>query len=301
MSLVVCNFQGGGIAMIALKEIELYEISPIRMPMEFIPKSSHSQENISNNCESARVVEEPLSIVVDNTVYDKKEPRVLEQRLHAIRKELEQQLREHNRLLEMTRIQSARLAAIEPLPGLFLARLEELLYLIDQKAREGIVHDPITTTDELDKRFNRGIAQLRLLLNRDHVLENKELLEELSQTKTVLQAKRDEALQLRVEQEKLNQRLASTADKLERFDAEIALREERIAKLQKYVKESEVRHHKLFVDRRSIRNRRGPVAFNFASNKRNTSLRTQPWQIVPAFIGLTVGCMFTLFGVWIMF
>lgn len=264
--------------MIALKEVKMF----YETPTPSIPEVSTS-----------------MLSVIDNEIYDRKAPGVLEQRLQTVRKELEQQSREHNRLLEMIRIQTTRLGAIEPLPGLFLARLEELLYVIEPKLKEGVVHEPIATPDDLDKRFNRGIAQLRLLLNRDHVLENKELLDELVQTKTALQSKRDETLKLRVGQEQLNQRLAAVMERIGNFDAEINLREERIAKLQKYIKESEARHHKLFVDRRSISNRRGTEPeFSFVGKRKYSSREKQPWQIISIVLGLICGCAVTLAGMW---
>jgi len=282
--------------MIALKPIELYSVLPLsnaltestEKPIDYSENTTTPTESICNGENVAQVLK--TAGVENIATYDKKGSRVLEQRLHAVRKELEQQSREHSRLLEMIRLQATRLASMEPLPGLFLSRLEEVLCLIESKSKDGSFNETIATPDELDKRFNRGIAQLRLLLNRDHVLENKELLEELTQTKLALQAKRDETLQLRVEQEHLNQRLAGMVEKVTHFDTEIALR--------KYVKESEARHHKLFVDRRSIRNRHGAASFTFVGSQRSLT-KQQPWQMASIIAGLALGCAFTLFIIWI--
>jgi len=62
--------------------------------------------------------------------------RVLEQRLEEVRRELGQRNRENTRLLDMARAQAEQLAAIEPLPGLFLTRIKAIVRLAEGDDRD---------------------------------------------------------------------------------------------------------------------------------------------------------------------
>lgn len=285
--------------MIALKQAEIYDLVQPSMVTGLAKDFFHYKESAIKHNES--VLEEPISQLqapadnIDCSFLDRKSSRILEQRLLAMRRELEQQVREHSHLLNIAHSQAERLSIIEPLPGLFLARLEDVLRLLGTNSKDSNVGEIIHSPEELDRRFNQAITQLRLIFDRDKVLENKELKEALTKIHIALELKREEVLQLRLEQEQLNQKLIATMEKLQRFDVEVASREERIAKLQKYVKESEARHHRLFVDRRAMRNkpRAMSAVFTFANNPSGYNQNGR-WQLAPIILGLTLGCTLTL-------
>lgn len=290
--------------MIALKQAEIYELAPSSAMLGFSRNFLSYRENYPINSEPVHVLDEPKFQMqesidnVDSSFLDKKSSRVLEQRLFVMRKELERQTREHNRLLNLSHSQADQLAIIEPLPRLFLTRLEDVLRVLEPSSK-GSNDDEISyVPDELERRFNKAIAQLSLIFGRDQVIENRELKEALTKLQITLESKREEVLQLRVEQEQLNQKLIAAMEKVQRFDAEIAGRELRIVNLQKYVKESEAKHRQLFVDRRAMRNKQRSMsgAFTFAKNPLQVGQQSG-WNVASIILGLILGCALTVAGI----
>ncbi|KOR28994.1 hypothetical protein TI03_03440, partial [Achromatium sp. WMS1] len=135
----------------------------------------------------------------------KRSSSILENHLKTVRNELKQAISEQNRLQEIINLREKRLAVIEPVPTLFLAKLEMLLCIIEPNYKEKIKDPQNTTLEELNRRFDQTISHISSILDPKHLIENKDLRYELTQSQLAVAAKREEVLELRVEQERLTQ------------------------------------------------------------------------------------------------
>lgn len=262
--------------MMAIRQIDnyLYERTTVAADDDLFPDPINTPLTsiCSDYPDLAQISEDSMS--PDKTV-KRRGSRVLEERLQAARKELKQNAQEHDRLLEMARIQADKLAILEPMPRLFLARIEGMI----RGAMEPYNTAPASCEmdiglEEIDSRFNQAIDQLRTILDPKHFLENKELQAELTQSQSALAAKRKDALNLVVEQENLTQRLEAVSKKLLQADAETLSQADRIKKLQSHIKDLEAKQQQSFIKSRSIKARdidKDPNAFTFAANNFKTA------------------------------
>jgi hypothetical protein len=172
--------------------------------------------------------------------------RVLEERLREIRRELDQRNRENAQLLEMARMQADQLATLEPLPSLYLGRVEEIAALAEGEERHQASESvPSVAVEALNDRFNRAIERLWRVLDRDHVLENQGLRQTLGELQSALADKGQEMANLHAEQGGMEGRLVEQEGLLSQLRADIAQRDERIKGLLQRLEDLETDNRRL--------------------------------------------------------
>jgi len=169
------------------------------------------------------------------------------------------------------------------------------------------VGDLSTTPEALSGRLDGLMERLRRVLDRDHVLENHDLRQTLTQLQSALAAKRGEVLSLRVEQERLTQGLAAVEASQRQLKTEVASRNERFCGLQQHMKELEAENRQLInaqlTSKPQVKERVGPELFTFITGGSGRHIPLERWSQLlrpaPLAIGAALGLLLSLAGLWL--
>lgn len=167
--------------------------------------------------------------------------RVLEERLESTRVELAR-ANHNNKILEgKTQVLEQRLIEIGSIPGVFIGSLEELIASSGgvSAVRKIAVENAADAPERVADRFNAARDALGQILKHNRTIQNQSLQDEIDNLKETLEYQKSQTTALRQERDLYSEQSEELEQSLQRSEAEVAVRDEKLAELQKRMSEME--------------------------------------------------------------
>lgn len=173
--------------------------------------------------------------------------RVLEERLHTLRHDLDGRQRDIHSMEERIRFLEDRLTATGRIPAIFLSRLEELVISSEGNIpdTEKEIDNAADAPDKVANRFNIAIEALWRVLGEHKVNHNNQLKREIRKLKNRLHVAKTETLLLDQEKQRLAEHLEQAEETVKDMAGGNALRDEKLALLRRRTEDLEDENHRL--------------------------------------------------------
>lgn len=167
--------------------------------------------------------------------------RILEERLESTRTELDRFRQEHKVQEEKIRILQERLTATGRIPGIFIAKLEDTVISSDGicNTAGSPVENAADGPDRVTERFDAALDALWQVVKHNRVVRDNLLRQDIEKLRVSLEYKKKESDILREERDRLGEQLEDLRATLQRSEAEVALRDEKLAELRGWFEEQD--------------------------------------------------------------
>jgi formylglycine-generating enzyme required for sulfatase activity len=235
--------------------------------------------------------------------------RVLEERLENSRIELARANQDNKALSERTQVLEQRLNEIGAIPGMFIGSLEELIV-----SSGGVctvlgtaVENAAIAPERVVDRFNAARDALGKNFKHSQEVQNQSLQKENNKLKEALDYQKSQTSALREERDHFAERSDELDQSLKRSTAEVAVRDEKLAELQKRISDMEQQGRKQGENYLKLKSRvkslRGVVDPEFISFVTGTSTTSkESWRSRlfswNTFAGLVIGAVLMVALVW---